>query len=261
MGRLDGKAALITGSTSGIGYETAKQFAAEGASVMVTGRNHERCEKVVKEIRENGGKAESVLCDLYREDAPELLLKGMKDAFGGIDILVNNAAWWKGQPFLETNREDFRRGFSEYIESVYFLTQAAARQMIEEKRKGKIIHIASTAAYYGERGMSVYCAAKAAIVNLTRAMALELGPEGICVNAVAPGTTITNNEKRPEHVLESFRRMGALPELNTAEKIAPAVVFLASGESDGITGETLAVDGGCVQIRMPEKLYEAPIVV
>lgn len=261
MGRLDGKAALITGSSSGIGYETAKLFAAEGASVMVTGRDQERCDKVVREIRENGGRAEYILCDLYREDAPEVLLKEMETVFGGIDILVNNAAWWKGQPFLETNRADFRRGFSEYLESVYFLTQAAAQDMIDKKKKGKIVHIASTAAYYGERGMSVYCAAKAAIVNLTRAMALELGPHEIYVNAVAPGTTVTNNERRPAHVLESFRLMGALPELNTAERIAPAVVFLASGESDGITGETLAVDGGCVQIRMPEKLYEAPIVL
>ncbi len=261
MGRLDGKAALITGSSSGIGYETAKLFAAEGASVMVTGRDQDRCEKVVREIRENGGRAEYILCDLYREDAPDILLEEMETVFGGLDILVNNAAWWKGQPFLETNRTDFRRGFSEYLESVYFLSQSAARKMIDKKKKGKIVHIASTAAYYGERGMSVYCAAKAALVNLTRAMALELGPHEIYVNAVAPGTTVTNNERRPAHVLESFRLMGALPELNTAEKIAPAVVFLASEESDGITGETLAVDGGCVQIRMPEKLYEAPITL
>lgn len=143
MGRLEGKAALITGSSSGIGYETAKLFAAEGASVMVMGRNAERCE--------------------------------------------------------------------------------------------------------------------AAIVNLTRAMALELGSHEIYVNAVAPGTTVTNNEKRPAHVLESFRRMGALPELNTAEKIAPAILFLASEESNGIIGETLLVDGGYAQICMPEKLYESPI--
>lgn len=120
MGRLEGKAALITGSSSGIGYETAKLFAAEGALVMVMGRNAERCEAVVKEIREKGGKAEYILCDLYAEDAPEVLLKRMKEVFGGIDILVNNAAWWKGQPFLETNRADFRKGFSDYIESVYF---------------------------------------------------------------------------------------------------------------------------------------------
>lgn len=259
MGRLDGKAALVTGSSSGIGYETAKLLAAEGARVMVSGRDRERCVAVTEEIRSQGGVAEFALCDLYSEEAPQLLLEKMNTAFGGIDILVNNAAWWKNQPFLDTNREDFRRGFSEYLESLYFLSQAVGKQMAEKKKGGKIIHIASTAAYYGERGMSVYCAAKAAIVNLTRAMALELGAYGICVNGVAPGTTITNHEKRPAYVLESFRRMGALPELNTAMKIAPAVLFLASSDSDGMTGETLAVDGGCVQVRMPEKLYESPI--
>lgn len=261
MGRLEGKVALVTGSSSGIGYETAKLFAAEGAAVMVAGRDEKRCADVVKEIRGNGGEAEFVLCDLYTEEAPQILMECMNISFGGLDILVNNAAWWKNQPFLTTDRADFRKGFSDYLESVYFLSQAAAAHMTEKKKKGKIIHIASTAAYYGERGMSVYCAAKAAIVNLTRAMALELGEYGICVNSVAPGTTITNYEKRPSHVLESFRLMGALPQLNTADQIAPAVLFLASRESDGITGETLAVDGGCVQIRMPEKLYQSPIYV
>ncbi len=259
MGQLEGKAALVTGSSSGIGRETARQFAREGARVMVTGRSRERCEAAVEEIRKAGGTAEYILCDLYKEEAPEQLLGAMKAAFGGIDILVNNAAWWKGEAFLSVSREDFRKGFSEYLESLYFLSQAAAAHMIEAEKAGKIIHVASTAAYYGERGMSVYCAAKAAVVNLTRAMALELGGYGICVNAVAPGTTVTPEERRPGYVLESFRRMGALPELNTAEKIAPAIVFLAGSGSDGITGETLAVDGGCVQIRMPEKLYEEPM--
>ncbi len=261
MGRLDGKTALVTGSSSGIGYETAKLFAQEGARVMVSGRDEKRCMDVVKEVREQGGKAEALLCDLYREDAPEIVVKEMNRVFGGIDILVNNAAWWTNEPFLRANRENFRKGLSEYLESVFFLSQAVGCQMVEKKKQGKIINIASTAAFYGERGMSVYCAAKAAIVNLTRAIALELGEYGICVNAVAPGTTVTNNEKRPAHVLECFRRMGALPELNTADKIAPAVLFLASGESDGVTGETLCVDGGGVQIRMPEKLFESPIML
>ena len=261
MGILDRKVALVTGSSSGIGYETAKLFAAEGAKVMVSGRDEKRCADVVKEIQNKGGDAKALLYDLYKEDAPQVVMEEINRTFGGIDILVNNAAWWTNQPFLEATRENFRKGFNEYLESVYFLTQAAAAQMVERKIQGKIIHIASTAAFYGERGMSVYCAAKAAIVNLTRAMALELGEYGICVNAVAPGTTITNSEKRPEHVLECFRRMGALPELNTAEKIAPAVLFLAGKESDGITGETLCVDGGCVQIRMPEKLFQSPILL
>lgn len=261
MKRLEDKVALVTGGSSGIGYEIAKLFAYEGARVMIVGRNEERCMEVVKEIQTQGGEAKALLCELYTEEAPQIILEAVNSAFGPIDILVNNAAWWVSEPFLEVGRTNFRKGFSDYLESVFFLTQAVGAQMIEQKTSGKIINITSTAAFYGERGMAVYCAAKAAIVNLTRAIALELGKYEICVNAIAPGTTITNNEKRPAHVLESFRIMGALPELNSADKIASAVLFLASKESDGITGETLCVDGGAVQVRMPEKLYQSPVLL
>ena len=260
MNGVKGKVALVTGSTSGIGYEIAKLFAKEGAKVLVAGRNVERCNSIVQEISEAGGCAKPLLCDLYTETAPQEVVEKAKEAFGGIDILVNNAAWWTNEPFLNVTRENYRKGFNDYIESVFFLSQAVAKSMVEDGRKGKIVHIASTAAYYGENGMSVYCTAKAAIVNLTRCMALELGQYGICVNAVAPGTTVTNHESRPEKILESFRKMSALPELNTAAQIAPAVVFLSGDGADGITGDTLCVDGGCVQIRMPEKLFQDPIL-
>lgn len=260
MNNLKDKVVLVTGSTSGIGYESAKLFAKEGAKVLVAGRDEARCNKVIDEITAFGGQAKPLLCDLYTESAPAEVIKLANEAYGGIDILVNNAAWWTNEPFLEVSRESYRKGLSDYLESVYFLTQAVAKQMVERKIKGKIVHVASTAGYYGENGMSVYCTAKAAIINMTRSMALELGPHEICVNCVAPGTTITEHESRPANVLESFRKMGALPELNTADKIAPAIVFLSGSGADGITGETLCVDGGCVQIRMPEKLFSDPIL-
>ena len=258
---LKDKVAVVTGGTRGIGYAVVKKFLSNGAKVALFGSKKETVDKALASLKAENAQWEvsGYYPNLMDADAVAETINKIKDEYGRIDILVNNAAWWKGEAFLSVTREDFRKGFSAYLESLYFLSQAAAKQMVEEKRAGKIVHIASTAAYYGERGMSVYCAAKAAVVNLTRAMALELGSYGICVNAAAPGTTVTDSEKRPDYVLESFRRMGALPKLNTAEKIAPAVLFLSSSDSDGITGETLVVDGGCVQIRMPEKLYEEPM--
>ena len=150
------------------------------------------------------------------------------------------------------------------LKGVFFCCQQAALLMGDSG--GAIVNISSGTSTQTTPGRAPYVISKGGVNAMTAVLASEWaedrnGKKAIRVNAVAPGTTVTNNEKRPAHVLESFRLMGALPELNTAEKIAPAVLFLASGESDGITGETLAVDGGCVQIRMPEKLYESPILL
>ena len=261
MGMLEGKNAVVTGGSNGIGYAIGQTLAAQGAYVLLIGRDEGRLSQAVEDARAAGGNADFLVCDLYEESAAGYVADEAMKRFGKIDILVNDAMWWTNEPFLNVGRENFRKGLSAYLEATFFLTQAVAAAMVEKKVPGRIIHIGSTAAFYGERGMSVYCTAKAAIVNMTRAQSLELGEYGITVNTVAPGTTVTRNEKRPEHVLECFRRMGALPQLNTSQEIADAVAFMASDMSRGITGQTISVDGGCVSIRMPEKLFEDPIIL
>jgi 3-oxoacyl-[acyl-carrier protein] reductase len=260
MGMLTGKTAIVTGGSNGIGYAIGQTLAAQGAFVTLIGRDEKRLSDAAGDAIAAGGNADYIVCDLYKEDSAQFVTDEVIRRRGRIDVLVNDAMWWTNEPFFSVNRENFRKGLSEYLEATFFLTQAVAATMVAAKTGGRIIHIGSTAAFYGERGMSVYCTAKAAVVNMTRAQALELGEYGITVNTVAPGTTVTRNEKRPAHVLECFRKMGALPQLNTSQEIADAVAFMASDMSRGITGQTISVDGGCVSIRMPEKLFTDPIL-
>lgn len=256
MKTVEGKVVIITGSTDGIGYEIAKLFGREKARVVVTGRSEEKCRTVAEEIINEGGTAAGIRCDVtVPEDLDRMFDEALR-TYGRIDVLVNNVACAVPEPFLEVTREHAAKVFGICVGATCFGSQRAAKEMIKQGDGGKIIHIASTAGLYGERGNSMYCAAKAAVMNLAKTMALELGEYNINVNVVAPGTTVTRNECRPEKVLEGFRIMSALPRLNRAEDIAPAVLFLASDTAGGITGQTLSVDAGFSSIMMPEKLFE-----
>ena len=244
MGRLEGKAALITGSSSGIGYETAKLFAAEGALVMVMGRNAERCEAVVKEIREKGGKAEYTLCDLYAEDAPEVLLKRMKEVFGGIDILVNNAGITKDGLIMKMKEEDFDSVLNVNLKGTFNTIRHSARQMLKQ-RSGKIINISSVSGILGNVGQANYAASKAGVIGLTKTMARELGSRGITVNAIAPGFVDTEmTEVLSEEIRENACKQIILGRFGKPEDIANTAVFLASDKAAYITGQVISVDGG-----------------
>ena len=256
MKTVEGKVAIITGSTNGIGYAIAKLFGKEGAKVVVTGRNAEDCKTVADEIVGEGGTAIGIRCDVTNPEDLDAMFDQVIATYGEINVLVNNVARAFHEEFLDATREHVAQTFETCVGATYFGSQRAAKEMIKQGKGGKIIHIASTAGLYGERGNSMYCAAKAAVMNLAKTMALELGEYNINVNVVAPGSTITRNEKRPKEVLEGFRIMSALPRLNVAEDIAPAVVFMASDGANGITGQTLSVDAGFSSIMMPEKLFE-----
>ena len=255
MRRLEGKRIIVTGGTSGIGLACVKRFAAEGAKVAVVGRQQDRTESVAAALREEGLCAIGVACDITKATEREELVKAVCQAFGGIDVLVNNAAWWGSCNFMDMKQEQFQSWVSDYLEATYFISQSTARSMIDGGIPGNIIHIASAAALYGERGMSAYCVSKAAILNMTRAMALELGEYGIRVNCVAPGTTIRENESRPDNVMEAFRVLTPLERLNTTDDVARAIAMMCSDDSVGISGQVVVVDGGFSSAKMTEKLF------
>ena len=248
------KVCIVTGSTRGIGYAIARLFGKEGAKVVVTGRNEEDCIRVSEEIIREGGEALPVTTDVGDPASLDSMMDTVIDRYGRIDVLVNNVAMKIDEPFLEATRAVVEEGFGVIFEAAYFGSQRAAREMVSRGIKGRIIHIGSTAALYGERNHSLYCSMKAGLMNLARAMALELGEYGITVNVVNPGSTVRPNDPRSEEVLESFRKLSCLPELNRPEDIAPIVAFLASDLARGITGQTISADAGYSVAMQPEKL-------
>lgn len=238
---LTGKLALITGSTAGIGRETAALMAASGATVVVTGRNQERGEQTVKEITENGGAARFIAADLSDLDS----LRHLATEVGAVDILVNNAAIFPGAPTVNQDLESFEATISANIRAPFFLTAALAPAMLAQGT-GAIVNVSTMAARIGMPGLAVYSASKAALESLTRTWAAEFSPAGIRVNAVAPGPT------RTDTVLSVMGEQGAdqigattlLGRVAAPREIAEVITFLASDRASYITGAVIAADAG-----------------
>jgi NAD(P)-dependent dehydrogenase (short-subunit alcohol dehydrogenase family) len=238
---LTGKLALITGSTSGIGRETAALMAASGATVVVTGRNQERGEQTVKEITGNGGTARFIAADLADLDS----LRHLADQAGAVDILVNNAGIFPGAPTVTQDVDSFDATLSANIRAPFFLTAALAPAMLA-KGSGAIINISTMAARIGMPGLAAYSASKAALESLTRTWAAEFSPAGVRVNAVAPGPTLT------DAVLANMGQEGAdqmggttlLGRVAAAREIAEVITFLATDRAGYITGAVIAADAG-----------------
>lgn len=248
MTRLQGRHALVTGGTGGIGRAIAEALAREGALVVVTGRDAGRGTEVTGRIREQGGRAEFVEADLATGEAIRLLAgEALAAADGRIDILVNNAARILPPHSLpEATEEQIDAALGLNVKAPFLLTAALAPGMVE-RGAGAVINIGSVSGVHGKEGTALYGASKAALHSLTKSWAAELGPKGVRVNAVLPGPTATELNAAQMAMWEQLtassypaRRPG------TAAEVADAVVFLASDEASYIHGVLLPVDGGAL---------------
>jgi NAD(P)-dependent dehydrogenase (short-subunit alcohol dehydrogenase family) len=236
--------ALITGGTSGIGRAAANKLAQLGIHVLVVGRNAERGEKTVDEIRAAGGKADFISADLQDAASARTVAKKAIDLGSGhVDILVNNAGIYPFGPTHEMTEEQFDRVFSINVKAPYFLVAELA-PLMAKKGKGAIVNLSTMVADYGAPGMSLYGSSKAAINLLTKTWAAEYGPRGVRVNVVSPGPTLTEGTQAMGEGLEQLAAQGPAGRPATADEIAEAIVFLATERASFVYGAKLAVDGG-----------------
>jgi len=254
-GRLDGRVAIVTGSSRGIGRAIALTFAREGAKICVNyTRSKEKAEQVVEEIRKMGGEAMAIQADVSKLDQVREMIKKTVERFGKLDILVNNAGILYKGTVLETGDEEFYEIFDKMwevnVKGVLYCCREAAKYMIEN-RYGKIINIASNAGIgTAFPGTTPYAITKMAVIMITKRLAFELGKFGINVNAIAPGLTLTDMitaGRSPEEVqstIEMAKQRSVLRKVGKPEDIANAALFLASDDSSFMTGQVLVVDGG-----------------
>ena len=236
--------ALITGGTSGIGRSVANKLAALGIHVIVVGRNAERGQKTVAEIRGAGGKADFISSDLRdASSAREVARRAVELGDGHVDILINNVGIYPFGPTHETTEEMFERVYALNVKAPYFLVAELA-PLMAKKGKGAIVNLSTMVADYGAPGMSLYGSSKAAINLLTKVWAAEYGPSGVRVNAVSPGPTRTEGTKAMGEGLEKLAAEAPAGRPATPDEIAEAIVFLATDRASFIHGAKLAVDGG-----------------
>ncbi len=247
MGQLDGRVAVVTGSSRGIGRAIAEDLASRGAKVVINyNSNSAAADEVVQQITDNGGEAIAVQANVADFEQAEALIKAAVDAFGQIDILVNNAGITRDNIIARLKEDDWDAVIGTNLKSAWNCCKHASRPMMR-KRYGRIINITSVSGVAGQIGQSNYSASKAGMIGLTKSLAREVATRNITVNAVAPGFIETEMTSDLEQAVVDYvmtntpmQRMGSVAD------VANAVAFFASEEANFVTGQVLLVDGGLV---------------
>ena len=244
---LDGRYALVTGASRGIGRAIALRLAAEGAAIALNfAGNVAAAEAVRKEIESAGGKAILVPADVADETAATEMVEKTAEAFGAIDILVNNAGITRDSLLLRMKEEDWDAVLNTNLKGVFHCSKAAAKFMMK-KRYGRIVNLASVVGLVGNSCQANYAAAKAGVIGFTKALAKELAGRGITANAIAPGFIRSDmTDVLPDKVKETMLAGIPLGRAGEPEDVAKAALFLASDQAAYITGQVLTVDGGMV---------------
>jgi 3-oxoacyl-[acyl-carrier protein] reductase len=241
---LSEKVAVVTGASRGIGRSIALALAAQGAKVVASARNTEALDKLVAEIKGQGGDATAVVGDVAVDADAARLIEQAVAAYGKIDILVNNAGITRDGLLLRMKNEDWDAVIDTNLKGAFFCIRAVAKVM-SKQRSGRIINISSVVGEMGNAGQANYCASKAGLLGLTKSVARELARRNVTVNAITPGFIVTDmTDGMTDKAREAMTEQIPLGRLGEAEDIASAVIFLASDQSSYVTGQVLGVNGG-----------------
>lgn len=242
---LDGKIAVVTGASRGIGSEIARKFAGLGATVVINyNGSEEKAQEVLAQIEEAGGKAVVKKCNVSDFGACEAFFKEVVKEFGRVDILVNNAGITKDDLLMKMSEEAFDKVIEVNLKGTFNCIRFVARQMLKQK-SGRIINMSSVVGVLGNAGQANYAASKAGVIGLTKSAARELASRGVTVNAIAPGFISTEmTEVLSDAVKEATLNQIPMGQYGTTEDIAAAAAFLASDDASYITGQVLHIDGG-----------------